>query len=61
MNKFIAVILLFIILLLTIMKKKKKRKKLRIGVVSIFHYANAGNILIKYAISVVLKEMGCIY
>ena len=57
--KFIAVILLFIILLLTIMQIMKK-KKLRIGVVSIFHCSNVGNILIKYAISVVLKKMGCI-
>ena len=54
------ILLLFIILLLIIMKRKKKRKKLRIGVISIFHDANAGSNLIKYAISVVLKEMGCI-
>ena len=47
-----------IFLLMTIIKFKKKR--LKIGVVGVWHEINIGNNLVKYSISILLKELGFI-
>ena len=66
---FSFVIVLFIFLLIIkkiifyikyILTKNITKKKLKIGVVGVYHCMNAGNNLLKYSISVVLKEMGFI-
>ena len=49
-------IILFNLIILTLLLKKKEIKK--IGVVSLRHNVNVGNNLIKYAISIKLKELG---
>ena len=41
-------------------KLNKKKKKLKIGVVGVRHEINVGNNLLKYALSILLKEMGFI-
>jgi len=43
-----------------VLNESKTKKELKIGVVGVFHTINVGNNLLKYAISVVLKEMGFI-
>ena len=53
-------LLLIIIVLLTTTIKHKKRKKLRIGVVGVWHEINVGNNLVKYSISILLKQLGFI-
>ena len=53
-------LILFFIILLKIVVKHKKKKKLRIGVVGLCHELNVGNNLIKFAISIVLKNLGFI-
>ena len=66
---FSFVIVLFIFLLIIkkiifyikyILTKNITKKKLKIGVVGVYHCMNVGNNLLKYSISVVLKEMGFI-
>ena len=39
---------------------KFKKKKLKIGVVGVWHEINVGNNLVKYSISILLKELGFI-
>ena len=40
-------------------KKKNKKKQIKkIGVISVRHETNVGNNLIKYAMSIILKEFG---
>ena len=46
--------------MIIIKHKKRKRKKLKIGVVGVFHEINVGNNLVKYSISIVLKNLGFI-
>ena len=55
----------FFILSKMIVKKPKKKEikikpKLKIGVMSVYHEINVGNNLVKYSISIILKELGFI-
>ena len=56
--KFLQIILFNLIILLLIILKKYKEEGKRIGVVGVRHESNVGNNLIKYAISIKLKELG---
>ncbi len=59
----INIIFIFFILKILFSKNKMiylKEKKIKIGVVGVEHCINIGNNLIKYAISIILKELGYI-
>ena len=56
----IEIILLFSFLILIYRNNKKKKKNNKVGVIGLRHEVNIGNNLIKYAISIKLKELGFI-
>lgn len=57
-DKFLKMIFLYIlfILYIQIYFKIKNKKKKKIGVISVYHAQNVGNILVKYSIFIKLKE-----
>lgn len=61
-TKYILLLILNIIILILLQrenKKKNKKKQIKkIGVISVRHETNVGNNLIKYAMSIILKEFG---